>query len=228
VREDDGEVGHYVRLWSRVVILCAVIVAVPVILSTITTFVRNQPKLSTLLATASINTPGRTTIAEPTQQRSTPRQAKLADLQEARAAERAALEEPLVVDHPPDASPSAPSVPQMADRSSASSATPMVAEGAHGMQPPLTANDGAAAGRADAVAPMQPAPATEGEADVLSGSAPLPGLIRLPRPRPHDAGTVRTADPTLSRVPMPRPRPVAGDAGPQQDRATNNPSGPLQ
>jgi hypothetical protein len=87
---------------SRIVILCAVIVAVPVILSTITTFVRNQPKLSTLLATASINTPGRTTIAEPAQQQSTPRQAKLADLQEAGAPERAAPEEPLVVDHPPE------------------------------------------------------------------------------------------------------------------------------
>ena len=77
MREDGREIGHYVRLWSRIVILCAVIVAVPVILSTITTFVRNQPKVSTLLATASINTPGRTTIAEPAQQQSTPRQAKL-------------------------------------------------------------------------------------------------------------------------------------------------------
>ena len=176
MREDDDEIKHYVRLWSRIVILCAVIIAVPVILSTITAFVRNQPKLSTfhyLLATASINTPGRTTIAEPTQQQSTPRQAS--DPQEAGAPERAAPEEPLVVDHPPDASPSAPSVPQMADTSSASSATPMVAEGAHGMQPPLMANDGAAAGRADAVVPMPPAPATEGEADALSVSAPLPG-----------------------------------------------------
>ncbi len=226
MREDDDEIGHYVRLWSRIVILCAVIIAVPVILWTITTFGRNQSKLSTLLATASINTPGRTTIAEPTQQQSTPRQAS--DLQEANAPERAAPEDPLVVGHPPDASPSAPSVAQMADTSSATSATPMVAEGTHGMQPPLTANDGAAAGRADAVAPMQPAPATEGEADALSGSAPLPGPIRLPRPRPHDAGAVRTADPTLSRVPMPRPRPVAGGVGAQQDMATNNPSGPLQ
>jgi hypothetical protein len=225
MREDDGEIGHYVRLWSRIVILCAVIIAVPVILWTITTFVRNQPKLSNLLATASINT---TTIADPTQQQSTPRQAKLTDLQEAGARERTALEEPLVVDHPPDASPSAPSVPQMADTPSASSATPIVAEGARGIQPALTPNDGAAASRADAVAPMQPAPATEREADALSGSAPLPGPIQLPRPRPHDAGTVRTADPTLSRVPMPRPRPVAGGSGAQQDTATNNASGPLQ
>ena len=82
MREDDDEIGHYVRLWSRIVILCAVIIAVPVILWTITTFGRNQSKLSTLLATASINTPGRTTIAEPTQQQSTPRQAS--DLQEAK------------------------------------------------------------------------------------------------------------------------------------------------
>jgi hypothetical protein len=229
MREDNDEIGHYVRLWSRIVILCAMIIAVPVILWTITAFVRSQPKLSTfhyLLATASINTPWRTTIAESTQQQSTPRQAS--DPQEAGAPERAPPEEPLLVDHPPDASPSAPSVAQMADTSSASSATPMVAEGAHGMQPPLTANDGAAGGRADAVAPMQPAPATEGEADALSGSAPLPGPIRLPRPRPHDAGSVRTADATLSRVPMPRPRPVAGGSGAQQDTATNHPSGPLQ
>ena len=223
MREDDGEIGHYVRLWSRIVILCAVIISVPVILWTITAFVRTQPKLSTLLATASINAPGRTTIAEPTQQLSIPPQAKLADQQEAGTPERAALEEPLV--HPPDPSPSAPSVSQMANTSSASSAMPMVAEGAHGMQPPLPANDGAAVGRGDAVAPMEPALATEGEADALSGSAPLPGPIRLPRPRPHDAGTVRTADPTLSRVPMPRPRPTVGGSGAQQETATNNPSG---
>ena len=225
MREDDGEIGLNVRLWSWIVILCAVIVAVPVILSTITTFVRNQPNLSTLLATASINTPGHTTIAEPTQRRSTPRQVKLADLQEVGAPERVALEEPLVVDHPPDTSPSAPSVAQAADTSSA---TPMAAEGTHVMQPPSTANDGAAAGRADAAAPVQ-SPATEREANALSGSAPLPRLVRLPRPRPHDASTVRAADPKLSRVPLPRPRPVvAGGAGAQQDTATDNPSGPLQ
>jgi hypothetical protein len=203
--KDEGELGHCVRLWSRMVILCAVIIAVPVILSAITGLARNPPNLPTLLATASINTPGHTTIAEPTQRRSTPRQIKLADLQEVGAPETAALEEPLVADHPPDTSPSAPSVPLTADTSSASSATPP-----HGMQPLLSANDGTAADRADAVAPAQPAPATEGKADALSSSAPLPGPIQLPRPRPHAAGTVRTADPTLSRVPMPRPRPAVG------------------
>jgi hypothetical protein len=128
---------------------------------------------------------------------STPRQVKLADLQEVGAPERVALEEPLVVDHPPDTSPSAPSVAQAADTSSA---TPMAAEGTHVMQPPSTAKDGAAAGRADAAAPVQ-SPATEREANALSGSAPLPRLVRPPRPRPHEAGTVRAADPKLSLFP---------------------------
>src|ERR1700745_262270 len=121
MREDDDEVGHYVRLWSRIVILCAVIIAFPVILWTIPAFVRNQPKVSTfhsLLATASINVRGRTTIAERTQQQSTPQQAS--DPQGPGAPERAAPEDPLVVDHPPDAPPSAPSAAQMADTSSAS------------------------------------------------------------------------------------------------------------
>ena len=53
--KDEGELGHCRRLWSRMVILCAVIIAIPVILSTITGLVRNPSNLSTLLATASIN-----------------------------------------------------------------------------------------------------------------------------------------------------------------------------
>jgi hypothetical protein len=234
MRKDDDEIGHSVRLLSRIFILFAVIIAVPVILWTFTAFVRNQPKVSAfhnLLATASINAQGRTTIAAPTQQQPTPQQAKLADPQDAGATERAAPE-PLLVDQPPDAPQSAPSAAQIADTSSAStaisnSATPMVAKEAHGLPPPLAANDGAAAGRTDAVAPVQPAGATEAEADARSASAPLPGPIRLPRPRPHNAGTVRTADTMLSRVPMPRPRPVAGGSGAQQETA-NNPSVPQQ
>jgi hypothetical protein len=40
MREDDDEIGNYVRLFSRIIILFAMIIAVPVILSTITAFVR--------------------------------------------------------------------------------------------------------------------------------------------------------------------------------------------
>ena len=233
MREDDDEIGHYVRLLSRIIILIAVIIAVPVIFWTVTAFVRNQPKVSTfhnLLATASINAQRGTTIAEPTQQQSAPRQANLADPQEAGPMERAAPEGPLLVDHPPDAPPSAPSAARIADTSSASatisnSAPPMVAKGADGLPAPSAANDGAAAGSTGAVAA---AGATEAEADALSASPPLSGPIRLPRPRPHDAGTVRTADTTLSRVPMPRSRPVVGGSDAQQETATNNPAVPQE
>jgi hypothetical protein len=166
--KDEGELGHCLRLWSRMVILCAVIIAIPVILSTITGLVRSPPNLSTLLATASIHTPGHTTIAEATQRRSIPRQMKLADLREVGAPETAALEEPLIADHSPDTSPPAPSVPQTANTSGASSATPVAAEAPHGVQPLLTANDGVAAGLAGALVPVQPTPATQREADALS------------------------------------------------------------
>ena len=56
MREDYDEIGHYVRSLSRILLLIAVIIAVPLILSTITAFVRNQSNVSTfhdLLATAS-------------------------------------------------------------------------------------------------------------------------------------------------------------------------------
>ena len=128
MREDDDEIGHFVGLASRIITLFAVIIAVPVILGTITAFVRNQPKVSTfhnLLATASSNAPGRATIAEPMQQQSTPRQAKLADPQEVGAMmERTAPKGPLLVDHPPDAPQSAPSAAQIADTTSALATPP--------------------------------------------------------------------------------------------------------
>ena len=236
MRENDDEIGHYLGLLRRIIILFAVIIAVPVILSTITAFIRYQvglPKLWTFhnpLAAASINAPERATIAEPTQQQSTPRQAKLADPQEAKATEGAAPEGSLLVQHLPDAPPVAPSAVQIADTPEAlatisNSATPMVAKGDRGLLPPSAANDGATAGTTGA---MQPTAATEAGADVLSATAPLSGTIPLPRPRPHDAGTVRTADTMLSRVPRPRPRPAAGGSDAQQITTTNNPSVPPQ
>ena len=221
MRENDDEIRHYLGLLRRIIIRFAGIIAVPVILWTITAFIIvGLPKVSTFhnpLATASINAPERATNAEPTQQQSTPRQAKLADPQEAKATEGAAPEGSLLVQHLPDAPPSAPSAAQIADTPEAlavisNSATPMVAKGDHGLLPPSAANDGATAGTTGA---MQPTAATEAGADVLSATAPLSGTIPLPRPRPHDAGTVRTADTMLSRVPMPRPRHAAGGSGAQ-------------
>ena len=166
MHEDVDQIGHCLRLLSRVITLIAVILAVPVILSTITAFVRNPPEVSTfhnLLGTAFR---GHTIVAERTPQKSTPWQANLADPQEASATEteKSAPEGPLLVDHPRDAPPSAPSAGQ-------NSALPMVADGADGTLPPLTANDGAPADRTDPVAPMGPASAIETEAHALSASS---------------------------------------------------------
>jgi hypothetical protein len=221
MREDD-EIGHCVGLLRRIVIPFAVIITVPVILWTITAVTRifHNP-----LATASINAPERATLAELTQQQSTPRQTKLTDPQAGKATEGATPARLSLVEHPLDAPPSAPSAAQTADTSSAlaaisNSATPVVAKGARGLLPPFAANESATA---DTTGAMQLAVATEPEADVLSASVPLSGPIPLPRPRPHDAGTVRTADKMLSRVPRPRPRPAASGSG-AQETTTNNPS----
>jgi hypothetical protein len=233
VREDDDEIGHYLGVLRRILILVAVIIAVLVILWTITAFIRYEgglPKVSTFpnpLATASTNAPNRATIAEPTQQQSTPLQP--ADPEEAKHTDRAAPEGSSFAEHPPDP-PSAPSASQTADTSSASaaipnSATPTVAKGAHDLLPPFVANDVATSGTTSA---MQPAAATEAETDVVSASAPLSGPIPLPRPRPHEAGALRTADRVPSPVPTPRPRPAVGDPGAQQETTTNSPSVPPQ
>ena len=62
MREDDG-LGHYVPILRRIIVLVAVIVAVPVMLWTITVFVRTYvgpPRIPTfhqLVSTASINAP---------------------------------------------------------------------------------------------------------------------------------------------------------------------------
>jgi hypothetical protein len=93
------------------------------------------------------------------------------------------------------------------------SAMPMVADGEHDMPLPLAANDDTPADRTDSKAAMGLAGASDAEAHTPSASAPLPGPILLPRPRPHNVGTIRTADTRLSRVPTPRPRPVAAAAG---------------
>jgi hypothetical protein len=224
MHEDVDQIGHYVRLLRRIITLIAVMLAVPVILSTIAAFVRNPPKVSTFdnLASAFINATGRTTIAERTPQKSTQWQANLADPHETGAGETEKVapepEGPSLVDHPRDALPSTPSAGLMAETSSALAATsnsamPMVADGAHDMPLPLTANDDAAADRTDSKAAMGPAGASDAEAHALSASAPPPGPILLPQPRPHNAGTIRTANTKLSGVPMPRPRPVADAAG---------------
>jgi hypothetical protein len=63
MREDDEDLRQYLPLLGRVIILAAVIIAVPAILWTITVFVRTyvgpprMPTFHQLASTASINAP---------------------------------------------------------------------------------------------------------------------------------------------------------------------------
>ena len=72
MREDDDEFRHYVPLLRRIIILVAVITAVPVVLWTITAFVRTYvgpPRIPTfhqLASSASINTATNTPAAPAT------------------------------------------------------------------------------------------------------------------------------------------------------------------
>ena len=202
MHEDVAEIGHFVRLLRRITTLVAVILAVPLVLSTITSVVRIPPEVATLhnlLGAAFNNASGRTILTERTPQKSAP--ANLADPQEAGAVETEKV-----------------AARSASDTSSAlaamsNSAMPMVADAAHDIPLLLAANDDAAGDRTDPKAAMGPPGASDAEALAMSASAPITGPIRLPRPRPHNAGTIRTADTTLSHVPMPRPRPVADAVG---------------
>ena len=84
----DEDIGHYLPLLRRIIILVAVITAIPVVLWTITAFVRayvGPPKLPTfhqLASKASINEPASTGTNQETSDRmmaSAAQQAKLAD-----------------------------------------------------------------------------------------------------------------------------------------------------
>jgi hypothetical protein len=63
--------------------------------------------------------------------------------------------------------------------------------------------------------------------EFLTASQPLSGPIPLPRPRPHDA-EMRTADNALSNVPMPRRRPEGAGPGAPAETTGSNPLGFIQ
>lgn len=229
MREDDDEFRHYVPLLRRIIILVAVITAVPVVLWTITTFVRTYvgpPKFPTfhqLASSASINTPNAPAAPDGTAELKAAMQAKLASQSAAptNGAPDAATapKGPLLNDRAPDGNvnAAAQAPPQTADTSGALPAPPPpAAVGGDNVFPPspLAAPNNATPGSISATAEAQP------EATDLPPAPPLTGPIPLPRHRPHNIDAVRTADITPSNVPMPRPRPDAAGAGASEGGAT--------
>jgi hypothetical protein len=237
MREDDDEFRHYVPLLRRIIILVAVITAVPVVLWTITAFVRTYvgpPKIPTfhqLASTASINTPAGTATPDGTAQLQAAMEPKLASQSAAAANDArdlsAASKGSLLNDRAPEGDANAPAqgAPRTTDTPAALPMAPrsaMAPRGGADVFPPspLAAPDNATPGSVGAVAAAQPEAAMEPAADGLAASAPLSGPIPLPRHRPRDAGTMRTADIAPSNVPMPRPRPDAAGAAAETTSAS--------
>lgn len=112
---DDEDIGHYLPLLRRIIILVAVITAIPVVLWTITAFVRayvGPPKMPTfhqLASKASINEPASTGSNQESTDRmmaAAAQQAKLADPSSTATDKRgdaAAPKGPLLTEHASDA-----------------------------------------------------------------------------------------------------------------------------
>ena len=213
MREDEDQFRYYVPLLRRIIILVAVITAIPVILWTITAFVRTYvapPKVPTfrpMTATASIAVPPvPDNIGKP------PAQGAMAQppspMAEARAAANDARDAasgakgPLLSDRTTDITGNA-GAPRVAELTPAApaDATPRAADG----MTPGAPNASAPAGPAMSA---QTPPPMDAAADALPAAAPLSGPVPLPRHRPHNLDVAQLS------VPVPRPRPGAiGESG---------------
>jgi len=216
MREDDG-LGHYVPILRRIIVLVAVIIAVPVMLWTITVFVHTYvgpPRLPTfhqLFSTASINGPSSRSGAE-----------SAAATEDTRPGSRPIVEANASSD-PADSTLPTGSMAgdRMADQD------PGTARASVFPPSPLAGPDGNAAG--GALASTQPAPSAHETGESLSASQPISGPIPLPRRRPREA-EMRTAEMTSASVPMPRRRPegAAANSGTSTEATGGNPIGFIQ
>lgn len=215
MREDD-DLRHYVPFLRRIIILVAVIVAVPVILWTITAFVRtyvgppHMPTFHQLAATASINAPSPRAGSEAAGQAND----GSGPIVEARATatdshDGAAAKGSMLADREADTS--AQAAPQPGDAAGVFPPSPLAGSDGNGATGgPTSAQSGAGEG-----------------SESLSASQPLSGPVPLPRRRPREAET-RTADNALSNVPIPRRRPDGAASSTPAETTGGNPIGFIQ
>ncbi len=238
--DDDDQVRHYLPLLRRIIILVAVLTAVPVILWTITAFVRSYvgpPKVPTFhQLTATLEAPGNASSDAGGQPSPASEQSKLSDPSAATVEARATTTDardgstapkgPFFGDRSPDGDANIPTgALKIADTSAAAAADAKAAE--MPAAPALAGPDGAVP-NIGALAAQQPAVSIGAPAGTSPAAEPLPRPIPLPRHRPHDVamaqmGNPQTGAPQMS-VPMPRPRPDA--AGPTAPAETTT-TGPL-
>jgi hypothetical protein len=218
MREDSDHFRHYVPLLRRIVIVVAVLAAIPVILWTITVFMRSYvapPKLPTfrqLAASATVPLPrnASASLDSATQPLRPPEQSRLSD-----ASSAAVPAGPTQTDAADAAA--APKGPLLGDRAlRTAEASPIVPADPKAVEMPAAAPpDGAAPNTGSALARPQPAVSIDAPADAAPAAEPLSGPIPLPPRRPH---LVAMAQMTPTTVPMPRPRPDA--AGPAASDST--------
>jgi hypothetical protein len=227
MREDEDQFRYYVPLLRRIIILVAVITAIPVILWTITAFVRTYvapPKVPTfrpMTATASIASPpapetsGKLSAAPQgaTAPSASPMVEARATATDAREAAPPA-KGPLLADHPADVTANigaGASAPKAADVNVTAAATaPADATPKADTMVPMKFDGPPQTGAATAAQqpPGQLPGAIDATADALPAAAPLSGPIPLPRRRPHSLAVAQLG------VPVPRPRPDAtSDSG---------------
>jgi len=212
MRDDDDHLRVYMPLLRRIIILVAVLTAVPVILWTITSFVHSYvgPPRAPNYRTASAPLPivpapdvTSTGSAQQDAAQPTPRSDPLPAMGEARAA---TMDTPAVA-VPPNA---APMSDHVAGAPNAVAAPNMAA-----MPAPMPSGTAVPAMPAGAVAPAMPAvaiavapaapaeeqpAATEQTADEMPAAEPIKGPIPLPRHRPHH---LAMAEPAAAAAPPP-------------------------
>jgi hypothetical protein len=221
---DDDDFGHYVPVLRRIIILVAVITAIPVVLWTITAFVRtyiSAPKIPTfhqLAASASTNAPSSASAKDNSINLPRPaseeakKSAPVSVAVEARTTATdahdagAALKGPLLGDHVPEdaaatgtaASPPAMSGQKTADLSPAALPAAMPAEPP---APPTATTaatpDSPPTSLAASVEPSAAASAPPTDTGpVMAAATPLTAPIPLPRHRPHIVAAAETAPAT--------------------------------
>jgi hypothetical protein len=233
MREDGDHLRHHTPLLHRVIILVAVLIAVPVILWTITGFVRSYfappqiPGFHELAGTepsaASANTDSG---AQP---QSAVSRDKLSDPSTTTIEPRVPETDGHNVSVLKGSLPSE----QSAANDVNTSTSPTKMSDASAAAPPSSKADTVAAPAAANPAPesvgalaAQPtAPASEPATETALAAAPLPGPIPLPRRRPHIAADAPMSQMAQMNMPLPLPRPRPDGAGAAAPPETN--AGPL-
>jgi hypothetical protein len=231
MRDDDDQLRQYMPLLRRIVILVAVLTAVPVVLWTITAFVHSyvgQPKVPTyrpLAATTSTQDPASATPDTSNQSAAATPPATLSDSLPVMTQATAAAADGR------STSPAATGSLALGDRAMIADPnqppggpTIIAAAPQTGMQ--ATAPDGSTEAPADTAEPT---------ADEMLAAHPITGPVPLPRKRPRVLAMAQAqeslsqftgaAGPPKGRVPMPRPRPDGAGAAAAAPQETT--SGPI-